>query len=175
MLLGAEAVKMRLTNQKIKEAVEEAVGKDALPIVEYLKNRRNISDFKIAEKTNMRIQKVRNLLYQLYANGVVSYIRRKDPVKGWYISYFSFNPKGTKHLVERLRKQNLEKYKERLEVEENGDLFFICPNLCVRLNLDNSTDFEFHCPECGDLLKQQDNRKTIKYIKERIRELEVAG
>lgn len=166
---------MRLTNEKIQEAVIEAVGKDALPIVEYLKNRRNISDFKIAEKTNMRIQKVRNLLYQLYANGVVSYIRRKDAVKGWYISYFSFNPKGTKHLIEKLRNKNLKKYKERLEVEENGDLFFICPNMCVRLNLDNSAEFEFHCPECGSLMKQQDNTKTIKYIKERIRELEVAG
>ena len=166
---------MRLTNEKIKQAVEEAVGKEALPIVEYLKKRRNITDFKIAEKTNMRIQKARNLLYRLYANGVVSYIRRKDPVKGWYISYFSFNPKGTKDLIERLRKQNLRKYKERLEVEENGSLFFICPNLCVRLNLDNSADFDFHCPECGNLLKQQDNERTIEHIKERIRELEVAG
>ena len=166
---------MKLTNEKIQNAVIEAVGKEALPIVEYLKKRRNISDFKIAEKTNMSVQKARNLLYRLYANGIVSYIRRKDPVKGWYISYFTFNKKGTKYLIKRLRKQNLEKYKERLEIEENGNLFFICPNLCVRLNLDNSADFEFHCPECGDLLKQQDNRKTIKYIKERIRELEVAS
>ncbi len=166
---------MRITNEKITQAVEEAVGKDALPIVEYLKEHRNISDFKIAEKTNMRIQRVRNLLYQLYDNGVVSYIKRKDSVKGWYISYFSFNPEGTKYLVERLRKQNIKKYRERLEVEENGDLFFICPNFCVRLNLDNSAEFEFHCPECGNLLKQQDNKKTINYIKEKIRELEVAG
>ena len=166
---------MRLTNQMIKDAVIEAVGKEALPIVEYLKNRRNISDFKIAEKTDMRIQRVRSLLYQLHANNVVSYIRKKDVVKGWYISYFTFNKKGTKDLIEKLRKQNIEKYKQRLEVEENGNLFFICPNLCVRLNLDNSTEFEFHCPECGTLLKQQDNERTIVHIKEKIRELEVAG
>ena len=166
---------MRLTNEKIEEAVEEAVGKEALPIVEYLKNRRNISDFKIAEKTNMRIQKVRNLLYSLHANNVVSYIKNKDPVKGWYISYFSLNKKGAKDLIRRLIKQKIKKYRERLEVEESGDLFFICPNLCVRLNLDNSADFEFHCPECGVVLKQQDNSKTIKHIKEKIRELEIAS
>lgn len=166
---------MRLTNEKIQEAVIQAVGKDAMPILEYLKNRRNISDFKIAEKTNMRIQKVRNLLYRLHANNIVRYIRRKDVQKGWYISYFTFDAKGTKDLIQRQRKQNLAKYKDRLEVEQDGNLFFICPNFCVRLNLDNSVEYDFHCPECGILLNQQDNAKTIEFIKERIRELEVAG
>jgi len=166
---------MRLTEQNIENAVLQAVGKEALPIVEYLKERRNISDFKIAEKTGLRIQKARNLLYQLHANNIVKYVKRKDEAKGWYISYFSFDKKGTKLLIERQRKQNLEKYQDRLKVEDNGNLFFMCPNYCVRLNMDGSAEYNYHCPECGSLLNQQDNSKTVEFLKNKIHELETTG
>ncbi|MEA2036904.1 MAG: transcription factor, partial [Nanoarchaeota archaeon] len=50
--------------------------------------------------------------------------------------------------------------------------FFICSQACVRLDFEQATEFEFKCPECGILLHQQDNVRTIDHIKERIKELE---
>ncbi len=164
---------MRLTNQMREEAVITAVGKEALPIVEYLDCRRNISDFKIAEKTDLTVQKARNLLYQLHEHNIVKYIRRKDDKKGWYISYFTLNKKGIKNLIKKQKEQNLEKYKDRLEFETEEGVFFICPNFCSRLTLNEAAELNFHCAECGSLLNQQDNSKTIEFLKSTIEEIEV--
>jgi transcription initiation factor TFIIE subunit alpha len=166
---------MKITNNTVSMVVEEAIGKDAIQIVDYLKDRKNISDFKIAEGTQMNIQLVRNLLYQLNALNMVTYIRKKDRLKGWYISYFTFNKRAVKDVIERMRKEKIEKFEERLKNEEEGMLFFICPNLCVRLDIDSAMRYDFHCPECGTLLTQQDNHKTKEHLKMKIKELEIAG
>ena len=89
-------------------------------------------------------------------------------------SYFTFNKKGVKPLLEKLRMQQIDAYKERLRTEENSTLFFICPNLCSRLDMDNSAEYNYKCPECGSLLHQQDNTKTVQHLKNKIKELEVA-
>jgi len=167
---------MRLTNQLIQTTVTEIVGEDALPLVEYLRNRKNISEFIIAEKTDTEIHRVRNILYRMQRLNLATYKRKKDSKKGYYISYWTFNPKRIKDLVIDLKKEKLVKLKERLSKEEaNMNCFFICTNACVRLDFEQSTELGFRCPECGSLLMQQDNTRTIDYLKERIKEMEAAA
>lgn len=166
---------MRLTDKKIYEIVEQVAGKQAVPIVKYLKGKKDISDFEIADNTEMDMQTVRNLLYRLNGHNIVTYIRKKDKKKGWYISFFTLNRDGTKYLAKKLKKQKINKLKQRLKHEQSSDVFFMCGNLCVRMNFDDSVDFNFRCPECGELLKQQDNKKTINHLKKRIKELEAAS
>ncbi len=164
---------MALTNKKIQETVAQIGGETAVPIVEFLKNKKNISEFIIAEKTKLDMQTTRNTLYKLNGHNVATYIRKKDRQKGWYISYWTFNKKGVKDVIEKLKKHQLEKLSERLKKEEeNKGNFFICRNACARLDFDQATEFEFKCPECGDLVHQQDNAKTIENIKAKIKELE---
>jgi transcription initiation factor TFIIE subunit alpha len=167
---------MRLTNQLIQNTIVESVGEDALPIVEFLKSRKNISEFIIAEKTNTEIHRVRNILYRMQKLHLATYRRKKDSKKGYYISYWTFNPKRVKDIVVDLKKNKLDKLKERLEKEEaNKNCFFLCQNACVRLDFEQSTELGFRCPECGSLLMQQDNTRTIDYLKERIKEMEAAA
>jgi len=164
---------MVLTNKKIYGLINEIAGERAVPIVEYLKDRKNVSEFIIADKVKMDMQTTRNLLYTLNSYNVATYIRRKDRKKGWYISYWTFNRKRVKDLIEKLRKDKVSKLHERLKKEEdNKGNFFICTKACARLDFERATEFEFKCPECGILLHQQDNTKTIEHIKERIKELE---
>jgi len=107
---------------------------------------------------------------------LATYKRKKDSKKGYYISYWTFNPKRVKDLVIELKREKLDKLKERLIKEEaNKNCFFICQNTCVRLDFDHSTELGFRCPECGSLLMQQDNTRTIDYLKERIKEMEAAA
>ena len=165
---------MRITNSKIYETVKEVVGEDSLKVVEYLKDKKNISDFKIAEKTESDIHEIRNILYRLFNHNLATYYRKKDRQKGWYISYWTFNKKRIKDLVKQLTVSKSKKYKDRLfEEEENIGNFFLCPNACVRVGFEKATDFEFRCPECGKLLNQQDNTKTIGFLKQKIKELEL--
>ena len=167
---------MVVTNKKIQEVISEIIGEEALPIVEYLKNRKNVSEFIIAEKVKYDMQKTRNLLYRLNSHNVATYIRKKDRKKGWYISYWTFNRRRIKDLMDKLYKQKLEKLKERLNREEsNKGVFFICDQACARLDFDQATEFDFKCPECGRLLNQQDNTKTIDNIKEKIKNMKTAS
>ncbi len=167
---------MRLTNQLIQKTVSDVVGEDALPIVEYLRNRKNVSEFIIAEKTKTEIHRVRNILYRMQKLNLTTYRRKKDSKKGYYISYWTFNPRRVRDLVSGMKREKLDKLRERLEREEaNQNAFFICQNACVRLDFDQSVDLGFRCPECGSLLIQQDNTRTIDYLRERIREMEAAA
>ena len=167
---------MVLTNKKIFGLINEIAGERAVPIIEYLKNRKNVSEFIIADKVKMDMQTTRNILYTLNSYNVATYIRRKDRKKGWYISYWTFNRKRVKELTEKLRKDKILKLNERLKKEEaNKGNFFICSQACARLDFEQATEFDFKCPECGNLLNQQDNSKTIENIKERIKDLEAAN
>src|SRR3989338_4024863 len=164
---------MVLTNKKIQGLVSEIAGDSAIPIIEYIRDKKNVSEFIIADKVKMDMQTTRNILYTLNSYNVATYIRRKDRKKGWYISYWTFNRKRVKDLIEKLREDKITKLRERLYKEEtNKGNFFICSKACARLDFEQATEFSFKCPECGSLLHQQNNTKTIEHIKEKIKELE---
>lgn len=163
---------MRFTTKKTNELIEEAVGADTLPIVNFLRGKKNISEFVIAEKTKTEIHIVRNVLYRLHNANLVEYKRKKDSKKGYYISYWTFNQKALKDVSRRLQVSKLHKLQERLEKEEkNAGCFFLCTNACARLDFEQATDNDFKCPECGSLLGQQDNARTIEFLREQIKVL----
>lgn len=152
--------------------ISQVAGQDAVKIVSYLKGKKNISEFIIAEKTKLGMQTTRNILYRLNNHNIAVYIRKKDRKKGWYISYWTFDRKKVKELIAKMKKERLERLQEQLQREEmNVNNFYICTKACARLDFDRATEFEFKCPECGSLLNQQDNIRTIDNIKEKIREI----
>lgn len=163
----------RLTNQIVHTAMLELIGEDAIPIVEFLKNRKDISEFIISEKTKTEIHLVRNILYRMEGLNLAKYKRRKNKEKGYYISYWTLNLKQVKDLMNKLERDKLDKLKDRLEKEEkNRNNFFICSKMCTRLDFEQATSFGFKCPECGTLMQQQDNSKTIEHLKQKIKEIE---
>jgi len=168
--------KMKLTNTKIYDAVKEVVGEDSVKIIEYLKDKKNISDFKIADKVDRDIHEVRNILYRLYNCNLVTYYRKKDRQKGWYISYWTFNKKRVKELLDKTNKEKLSKYSVRLKEEEaNKGNIYLCPSACVRVNFEKAVDFDFKCPECGSILNHQDNEKTIEFLQNKIKEIKMGN
>ena len=163
----------RFSQKLMEEVVSETVGHEAISVVDYLRGKKNISEFQIAENIKFEVGFVRQMLYKLQNNNLVTYFRKKDRVKGWYISYWTFNPRGVSELAIALRKNKLVRLKERLANEEkNKGLFYICPRLCTRKTFEEATEIEFRCPECGNLLKNQNNERTIEKIKENIGILE---
>jgi len=164
-----------LTNKKMHSVINQIAGEDAVRIVEYLKGRKNISEFIIAEKTKLGMQTTRHILYRLNNHNIAVYIRKKDRKKGWYISYWTFDKRRVKELISKMKKERLEKLQEQLKREEsNVNNFYICTKACARLDFDRATEFEFKCPECGSLLNQQDNIRTIDNIKEKIKDISVS-
>jgi transcription initiation factor TFIIE subunit alpha len=162
---------MRISNDIIEDVIVEVAGSDVVQLVRVLKNKKNVSEFKLADSIKQEVNTTRNMLYRLHNANLVSFIRKKDKKKGWYIYYWTFDMKRVKYLVFELKKKRLKKLRERLEREKEGQ-FFVCPNKCIRLDFDQAMNFEFKCPECGSIIQQEDNKELKEKIEKEIEELE---
>jgi transcription initiation factor TFIIE subunit alpha len=162
---------MKLSNKLVEDVVTAVAGEDVLPLVRQLKNKKNISEFKLAETLKLEVNVVRNMLYRLYHANLVSFIRRKDKKKGWYIYYWTFRIKQIKYLAMTLKKDKIEKLNDRLSREKESS-FFMCPNSCMRLDFEQAVGFDFKCPECAAIMQQESNEDKIKKIQEEIKSLE---
>lgn len=164
---------MRITKKLIESVVNELVGPDAFPAVEYLLDKQNVSEFIVAEDLDIEIHTMRNILYRCYEHNILTFVRKKDKKKGWYICYWNFNKDNVPHLVQKIRKQKLAHMQERLQREEGGQ-FFMCENTCTRMDFEKAVEYEFHCPECNEVMQQQDNTRTIEFLTTRIQELKAS-
>jgi len=152
----------------VEEVVAELAGEDVVPLVKVMQKKANVSEFKLASAIKKEINITRNMLYRLYHINLVSFIRKKDKRKGWYIYYWTFNDKNINYLAKDLKKKKLERLSERLDREKTSQ-FYICASGCMRLDFEQATEFEFKCPECGELLQIQDNSKKIQELEEEIK------
>lgn len=162
---------MRLTQKKIEEIMLSILGAEGLPLVRELSGKQNISEFELADRLKKDIKIVRKILYLLYNHNLVSFIRKKDRIKGWYIYYWTLLPESIKFNYIKRKRELLALLQQRLE-EEGKELFFVCPTKCVRLNFDQSVDFEFHCPECGELMSQDNYAEKLETLRKKIAEIQ---
>lgn len=163
---------MEITAEKIEDVLKQLVpAPEALDIVNYLVGKKNISEFIIAEELDLEIHRTRNLLYKLLDQNIVTFKRKKDKIKGWYICYWDFNSIAIPRLEEKLRLETIDRLNERLS-NEDGGFFYMCRYAHARLGFDEAFEYDFKCPECGDLMNQQDNARTVDFLKTRIAALE---
>lgn len=160
-----------LPDNIIEDLVREIAGEEAIPLVNLIKKKGNVSEFKLAEKLQISVNQVRNLLYKLGAHNLVSFTRKKDKKKGWYIYYWAFKMGLAGDLIITIKKRKLEELKEKLQYESSQS-FFVCPDKHVRVKFENALETEFKCPECGQVLEEHDNKSYIENIKKQIAKLE---
>lgn len=129
------------------------------------------TDEEIANKTGIKLNIVRKILYKLYDLGLASYKRSKDPETQWFTYTWKFEKDEVINHIIKDSEEYLKMLNDELEREENN-MFFICPQGHVRLDFDDASDYEFLCPVCGEELEFQDNADTIKQIKEDIKMVE---
>jgi transcription initiation factor TFIIE subunit alpha len=154
---------MRLTPKKIEQILVAMLGEEGLPLIKELMNKDNISEFDLATKVKKDIKIVRKMLYTLYNSNLVAFTRKKDKIKGWYIYYWTLVPESVRFNYFKMIRERVAKLEEQLD-QEKRELFFVCPNKCTRLNFDQAMDFEFHCPECGQLINQDNSEIKVELI-----------
>lgn len=163
---------MRLTPKKIEQILVAILGEGGLPLINELMLKDNTSEFDLATKTKKDIKVIRKLLYILYNHNLVSFTRKKDKIKGWYIYYWTLVPDSVKFNYFKMKRDLLERLKQQVE-NEKRELFFACTQRCLRMNFDHAMDFEFRCPECGELVNQDNGEEIIKDLHKQIGELEI--
>ncbi|MCL2156986.1 MAG: transcription factor E [Methanobrevibacter sp.] len=158
-----------MLNDPLVQELLNSVVKDEenLKIVECLLNGTD-KDEEIAEKTEIKLNIVRKILYKLYDAGLASYKRSKDPETQWYTYSWEFDSDEVSNQIESNSKNMIEKLEMLLEYEENN-MFFVCPENHSRFDFDEAADKAFLCPTCGDEIKFEDNKEIIKEIKEKIK------
>ena len=112
---AAKKTVVKASAAMIEDVVAEAAGPDVVQLVKVLRNKANVSEFTLAEKIKCEINQTRNMLYRLYENNLVTFIRKKDKKKGWYIYYWTFNEPRVKEIYLNLKKQKLAKLHDRLD------------------------------------------------------------
>lgn len=160
-----------MRDKLLYEVVEAIAAKSGREIVELLKDKRDVNEFKIAAKLKLTINQARNILYKLYAQDIVSFIRKKDKSKGWYIYYWTLNILKSLELLVKMKQKELHEQQNLLKSKENKS-FYHCKQCSVELTEETALNHDFLCPECGSLLEASDNRDKVIEITKRINKIE---
>ena len=150
-------------DEALKEIFVKIAGKGAAIIVSMLKGKNDVDEFKMANKAQMTINELRNILYKLHHNNLVSFIRKKDKKKGWFIYYWTLNKeKAIQLLIEHYASE----LKEQEDILDNltKKNYFVCPRGHVELSEESALEQNFECTECGELLVLKDKEAEKKRI-----------
>jgi transcription factor E len=150
-------VKKAINSSTIIKVISHLVGENIVDLVIELITQDDYSEFKLAEKLNQDVNATRNLLYRLLEHNLVTFTRRKDKRKGWYIYYWTFQPRDIEQKLIQIKEKELNELKNKIEKEFDHDIFFICENKCEKYDFDFASEHNYKCQECGLLLEQHDN------------------
>ena len=152
--------------------VAEALGEEeAVKLIDILKNSEEITDDEIANKTAIRLNSVRKILYKLYDHSLVSLRRTRDPKTGWFIFHWRLQPDQLEGFIQSQKRQVLEKLDVRLAYEKNHDFYYCYTPGCKRIPFEEAVELVFRCPTCTKALMHFDNEKMLTALSKRVDQL----
>lgn len=151
----------------LKFIVEELINKPAAPIVGLLIGKKDINEFLIAKKLELTINQTRNILYKLSDYGLVSFIRKKDKRKGWYIYFWTLNVYQALNLLEKKLKEELEQLESQLKNRKEKRHYF-CDTCSIEVTEEVALLNNFTCSECEEIYKLSDNMQFINQLEKKV-------
>jgi transcription factor E len=155
----------------LHDLIEEMTGVGNGRIVEILFGKKDVNEFTIAKKMELTINQVRNILYKLSADGLVSFIRKKDKRKGWYIYYWTLKTEKCLVKLEQSLQAKIDSLKEKLDNRERKS-FYICKPCGIEVTEEKALEHGFTCEECAEVYELSDNSGPIRDTKARITRIE---
>ncbi len=147
----------------LKDLVEELAGMSSGQIVGILYDKKDVNEFLIAKKMEMTINQVRNILYKLSADGLVSFTRKKDKRKGWYIYYWTLNTEKCLVKLEETLLKKIQELHQQLKSRETKR-FYICKPCNIEVSEENALEHGFSCEECAGVYELAESESHIKEI-----------
>lgn len=151
----------------LKELVGKIAGKNTEVIVDIISDKKPVNEFKIADRLKLTINQTRNILYKLTAQNIVSFVRKKDTKKGWYIYSWSINLQKSFEKLMEIKKREIYNYSHLLE-SRKAKRFYSCPSNCMETNDENAMLHDFKCSECGQLLQFKSFEEEMRELKAKI-------
>jgi transcription initiation factor TFIIE subunit alpha len=160
-----------LKNKTVNSVIGDLDAEIDMSVVSLLKDDEEITDEYISQKTGLKLNLVRKILYKLYDNHIASYRRERDKNTGWYIYYWRLNPKKIYDVVNRRKMSVLKVLEDRLKYEREHQFYQCEKDENVRLTFEEAMEALFKCPHCGGQLLFKDNSKLINVLSAKIEEL----
>lgn len=157
----------------LKDIVADIAGNPAVEIVDLLAEKKDVNEFLIAKKLKLTINQTRNILYKLSDAGLVSFIRKKDKRKGWYIYFWTLNSLKSLELLENKFLEEIALLKKQLE-NKKTKRFYFCETCNVEVGEETALLNEFTCRECGQIYTLAVNDKIIHELESKINKLKKA-
>ncbi|MDP7974978.1 MAG: hypothetical protein ACP5UI_04550 [Thermoprotei archaeon] len=139
-------------------------------ILQNLEGGESVSDDDLAALIGVKVNTVRTELNELYANGIVSFEKRKIPNQKWYAYFWKLDQGNIAYLIRQRLKKVLELLQRRLDYE-TAHSFFVCPREGKRYTFEEAAESDFRCPSCGALLTSQDNSQVVERLRSEIYQL----
>jgi len=148
----------------LKEVVTIVVGKQSERIVDLMNGTKNVNEYVIAKKLEITVNQVRNILYKLSDQGLVSFIRKKDKKKGWYTYFWKIEVlKSLEFYRDHLRKLT-NQLNNQIRSRETK-IFYFCERCGGEFTEENALIHNFICSECGGVFTLKDNTKFLRELK----------
>ncbi|MCK4424524.1 transcription factor [Candidatus Bathyarchaeota archaeon] len=152
--------------------VAEALGEEeAVKLIEILKNSNETTDDEIANKTGVRLNSVRKILYKLYDHSLVGLRRTRDPQTGWFIFHWKLQPDQLEGFILSQKRRVLEKLNTRLEYEKNHEFYYCNTPECKQIPFEEAIELLFKCPTCEKPLMHYDNNRIVQALTRKVEQL----
>ena len=149
--------------------VAQALGEDdAVRLIDILKRSEETTDDEIANKTTIKLNLVRKILYKLYDHSLVSLRRTRDPKTGWFIFHWRLQPDQLEGFILSQKRQVLEKLDIRLSYEKNHDFYYCYTPGCKRVPFEEAVELVFKCSTCGKPLMHYDNGNILDVLSKKV-------
>jgi transcription initiation factor TFIIE subunit alpha len=156
------------TLMKVAAALGE---EEAVKLIENLKGADETTDDEIANKTGIRLNTVRKILYKFYDHSLVSLRRTRDPKTGWFIFHWRLQPDQLEGFILSQKRRVLEKLTVRLEYERGHDFYYCDTAGCKRVPFEEAIELVFHCSTCGKPLAHYGNEKIVERLTTKVEQL----
>ncbi len=168
----AEEKNLLYIDEGVLLKIAEALGdEEAVKVIDILKNSNEVTDDEIANKTGIRLNSVRKILYKLYDHSLVAMRRTRDENTGWFIFHWKLQPDQLEGFIISQKKRVLEKLKARLEYEKSHDFYYCFTPGCKKIPFEEAVELVFRCPTCGKPLMHFNNDKIIEILTEKVEQL----
>lgn len=163
--------KRLLMNKEAMEYLKGIVGEEGMPIVEVLLKKNSINEFDLAEAVDMQVNVVRSFLYKLYAKKIVTFTKKRDRKKGWFIYTWKIDVEKIMYELKKEKEFKIRMLRNELKNVKDEQMFE-CKMCNIVVTFAKALENTFLCPYCERNLTAVDSEKLKEVIEKKLKKLE---
>ena len=159
-----------LNDPVVRGYLIQLLGEEGITMIENMPEG-EVTDEEIAEASGVLLNIVRRNLFIMNENKLAVCRRERDSSSGWLTYLWQLDLDDIDPQLTKEKKKLVKNLQARLDFEEDN-VFYVCPEGCIRILFSNAADCHFLCPVCGEDLIFQENTEMVETLKERLTALQ---